>query len=1302
MANELLSRIEITATTTGLDKTAADLNDVKNAQQGVVSSSAELEKKNLSVERSFFRLQKQYDQNFKAEQELARVKAILAKAATQELGTYESRARLLDLVTNRLNSQSAANDNAAKSTRQTTQQFTNLGYQLNDIMTGLITGQSPLMIIGQQGGQVYQALNGPGGVSAGIKNVGSKLWEMASIAKVAGAVVIGTAVAGALAWSRFDDQQKSIATTLDGLGARAGLTSAQFMQMAQATAAANNLSVRQTTDLGLAYARTGKLGAENIELLIGVTKNYAATTGVSISDAKTELASLFSDPAGAIDKLQKQFALLDGTTRDQVESLLRQGRAQEAVKITLDKLPGSLANYNTSLGKISSGWEYLKEKVSDADRAVGKFLNQFLGTSSIEDRVKALTTRVADLKKAAELPAQPGAPPGQKSGMSVDAPTVASTTPPPPLSGRLSAANDLADTQRKLTMDQQALRRGLENEADRQLTQDLVDRADAVRSIAKELGNVNPEQKKYLDWEKALRDATTSTDPEFKRQIGNIDDVNVALDKASQRNKTYLDEEKRSAAARQIETDEVHAHTDAARADIAQRKARLDVAGQAIKGTQAEATEQHAYNMVLDESNEKLRLQIRDQRMAADVVDLERKMIGANASERESALAGLEAEQKLTRDGVDISNELAKSYIAQAKANAVRKAELEKARITHDISQERDTVFLSDEDKQITQRLKPLYGDKYQEALKSAEAGQIRTTNAIGKAWGDAKSAVSDFASSFANDMAHGVKAAEALANAAKKVGDSLISGGMKSIVEGVASQNWLQAGIGAAEVGGGFLLNAVGPSEKSKQRKQQMQDAWTKSQQDQLDAIQKQQEAVIQAGIDSAKASEEAAKEATKKAEDAQRRIEGFQDRAVMAGVDTSTTSGQLAAFDLQAQREREDEIRSGGEAIADLEMALAAEREKIVRDGVNTLLQEEKRRFDEAKQFLEQFAKTIKQFLDNLSAGSQSTLSPQDRLTAAQTQFETQRSLAQGGDRDALSGITGYANNLLDAAKSFYGSTSGYQDILSMLTSQLSALPTQVAPEQLIVDAIQSQTGTLVDAFSSIDINNDDLISRQEASNTWLSSIFNELDVNGDGQISRLELIRYHSEGIDWSTDYINDYTSNTNAIINGLQTIAANQLADLAHLEYIRLRTEKTSNNAARTASNTMWSANKDSGSSIGLPGDFTFAQGGWVSGTGTGMSDSIAALLSNGEFVVRASQAREYAPQLEAINSGRGLNDNDAVVSEVRMLRAELTQLRGDVKNVSRATALGAQHVREGVEGVRDSHIALVREQKRRAA
>ena len=53
----------------------------------------------------------------------------------------------------------------------------------------------------------------------------------------------------------------------------------------------------------------------------------------------------------------------------------------------------------------------------------------------------------------------------------------------------------------------------------------------------------------------------------------------------------------------------------------------------------------------------------------------------------------------------------------------------------------------------------------------------------------------------------------------------------------------------------------------------------------------------------------------------------------------------------------------------------------------------------------------------------------------------------------------------------------------------------------------------------------------------------------------------------------------------------------------------------------------------------PKTINAATGGWIYGPGSGTSDSIPAMLSNGEFVIRAKKAKEFAALLNAINSGR---------------------------------------------------------------
>lgn len=272
-----------------------------------------------------------------------------------------------------------------------------------------------------------------------------------------------------------------------------------------------------------------------------------------------------------------------------------------------------------------------------------------------------------------------------------------------------------------------------------------------------------------------------------------------------------------------------------------------------------------------------------------------------------------------------------------------------------------------------------------------------------------------------------------------------------------------------------------------------------------------------------------------TRSAQDIATAKQSFQDQLFTLGQDQSTLAGQLTVFDLQAQRAREDEVAKGGQALADLEALQAAQRLNVVKSFNDKMLEDTQRALEEAQNFIQGITRRIKEYLDGLKSGSESPLSPSARLSAAQTAYNTQLALSQTAgpnQRDALGGITQYADSLLGAAKSFYGSASGFQTIFNNIQTQLGALPSQISPEQFIVNAIISQTTALSTAiatgsaaaiatalfpmFDSIDTNMDDNISLPEMitalgssfSAGTLQSIFSKLDGNGNGLLTKAEL--------------------------------------------------------------------------------------------------------------------------------------------------------------------------------------------------
>lgn len=312
-----------------------------------------------------------------------------------------------------------------------------------------------------------------------------------------------------------------------------------------------------------------------------------------------------------------------------------------------------------------------------------------------------------------------------------------------------------------------------------------------------------------------------------------------------------------------------------------------------------------------------------------------------------------------------------------------------------------------------------------------------------------------------------------------------------------------------------------------------------------------------------------------------ADRRL-GFADRLFAAQNDTTTLAGQLAAFDRKAEQERQAEIAAGGQAIADLEAAQYAERLKLVTDYQTQAADAERQRMEAAQQAFDTFARNIKTFVDGLRAGTASPLSPQARLAAAQSQYNAQLTLAQGGDRTALDGITSYASDLLDAAKGFYASSAAFQTIFQQVTGQLTALPSQVSPEQFIVNAIdasktatvaatqamQAALKTAIDAgsasatasallpqFNTLTATTGGLLNYSQfvqatgglataAEQQQARAIFNAIDQNGDGQISRLEAVQAQAYQVSVNTIGTNNRVDRSNTIMDAANAIMNTQ--------------------------------------------------------------------------------------------------------------------------------------------------------------
>lgn len=239
------------------------------------------------------------------------------------------------------------------------------------------------------------------------------------------------------------------------------------------------------------------------------------------------------------------------------------------------------------------------------------------------------------------------------------------------------------------------------------------------------------------------------------------------------------------------------------------------------------------------------------------------------------------------------------------------------------------------------------------------------------------------------------------------------------------------------------------------------------------------------------------------------------YDDRIFAATNDTSTLAGALADFDRSAFRELEDAKRESNENIASLEMALSAERLKIIRDFAAEAAEEESRRAKEAQQErlrqaqeqlqnarselasaqsalnsayeaakqplddvisrMTQFRDTFKRLKDSLLLNpSYSPLSAQDQYLEAQRQYRATRALAATGDETALERLQNDLQAYLDQSRSYNASTEAYyndfQETQADLASMDDALSRIQSDAQQQLAVLNQQVAGLITINSSV----------------------------------------------------------------------------------------------------------------------------------------------------------------------------------------------------------------------------------------
>ncbi|TRL38038.1 phage tail length tape measure family protein [Rhizobium straminoryzae] len=286
-------------------------------------------------------------------------------------------------------------DGAAQFRRQ------NLTYQAFDVGQSLAGGMPIGMVLAQQGPQIAQIYAGQGGVNAALKDLGSIASGAARLitpltVSIAGLAAV--AVTGATAWSSYLQSTKEVETAAKGLGLAVAGTSAEMEASAHAGASAAGISVSAARSMEAGFLRTGRIGSENFEKLIAISKDFGATIGLDAASAGDALAEMFADPARAAQTLYQQYGLISAATARQATNLAQQNRASEAQAVLLDALPQRLASATEATTALGRAWSTVSTAAGNAYDALGRTVDRALSGPSLDEQLAEARKALAQLQ----------------------------------------------------------------------------------------------------------------------------------------------------------------------------------------------------------------------------------------------------------------------------------------------------------------------------------------------------------------------------------------------------------------------------------------------------------------------------------------------------------------------------------------------------------------------------------------------------------------------------------------------------------------------------------------------------------------------------------------------------------------------------------------------------------------------------------------------------------------------------------------------------------------------------------------
>jgi len=302
-----------------------------------------------------------------------------------------------DAVRNSMLNSAKSLDYVGLSAKQTTAALRQVPAQFTDIIVSLQGGQAPLTVLLQQGGQLKDVF---GGVGNAARALGGYILGLVNPYTVAAAAIGGIA----FAFEKGAQEQREFQKALILTGNAAGVTANQLAQASANIDAISGATQGKAAEALLTFVNAGIRGRDSLERFTASAIEFERAGGGALDKVAENFAKLGKDPLKASLELNNSMNFLTRSLYEQIKALEDQGKSTEAARVAQeaynaalnDRTPQLLQN----LGLIERGWNAITKATKgayDAALSIGREQTNEEAIAALRSQLAARQERNASL-----------------------------------------------------------------------------------------------------------------------------------------------------------------------------------------------------------------------------------------------------------------------------------------------------------------------------------------------------------------------------------------------------------------------------------------------------------------------------------------------------------------------------------------------------------------------------------------------------------------------------------------------------------------------------------------------------------------------------------------------------------------------------------------------------------------------------------------------------------------------------------------------------------------------------------------